>query len=58
MRPLLNALLRIRPFARLGISAAERLLGALRQVSRYLTDDELRAAAQQRVLDLIDSDPA
>lgn len=55
-RPLLNALLRIGPFTRLGLSAAERLLGALRQVSRYLTDDELRATAQQRVLDLIDSD--
>ncbi|WP_237048067.1 hypothetical protein [Lentzea guizhouensis] len=52
-RPLLNALLRIGPFARLGISAAERLLGALKQVSLYLTDDELRATAQQRVLDLI-----
>lgn len=52
-RPLLNALLRIGPFARLGISAAERLLGALKQVSLYLTDDELRATAQQRVLDHI-----
>ncbi|WP_434444397.1 hypothetical protein [Lentzea sp. E54] len=53
---LLNVLLRVGPFARLCLSAGERLLGALRQVSLYLTDDEIRAAAQQCILDLVDSD--
>lgn len=55
-RPLLNALLRIGPFARLGLSTAERLVKALRQVTIYLTDDTVRAAAQQRVLDLLGPD--
>ncbi len=56
-RPLLNAVLRIGPFARLGHAVAERfLVSALRQATRYLTEDELRVAAQQRLLDLLDVD--
>jgi hypothetical protein len=56
-RPLLNALLRIGPFARLGHAVAERfLVAALRQVTLYLTDPEIRQAAQQRVLSLVDVD--
>lgn len=55
-RPLINALLRIGPFARLGISAGERLISALKQVSLYLTDENIRTAAQQRILDLVDTD--
>jgi hypothetical protein len=56
-RPALRALARTRPFARLGVGFAERfLVRALRQVSRYLTDDSLREKALARVLDLIDVD--
>jgi hypothetical protein len=56
-RPLLNALLRIGPFARLGHAVAERfLVAALRQVTLYLTDPEIRQTAQQRVLALVDAD--
>jgi hypothetical protein len=57
LRPALRALARMRPFARLGVGFAERfLIRALRQVSRYLTDDSLREQALARVLDLIDTD--
>jgi hypothetical protein len=45
---------RIPWFAKLGMSFAERFaIRALAQVTSYLTDDAVRAAAQQSVLDLI-----
>lgn len=50
VRPVLDALTRMRPFARLGVAFAERfVVRALRQVTLYLTDDTVRAAAQERV---------
>ncbi|WP_410641719.1 hypothetical protein [Amycolatopsis sp. lyj-346] len=53
-RPVLNALVRLRPFARLGVAFAERVLvRALRQVTLYLTDDEVRERVQARVADLV-----
>ncbi|QWF84377.1 hypothetical protein [Amycolatopsis sp. CA-230715] len=49
-RPVLNALARLRPFARFGAGFAERfLVKALRQVTRYLTDDAVRETVQRRV---------
>jgi hypothetical protein len=57
LRPVLRALVRMRPFTRLGVGFAERfLVRALRQVSLYLTDDSVREKALARVLDLIDED--
>ncbi|MEQ0565198.1 hypothetical protein ABJI51_39495 [Amycolatopsis sp. NEAU-NG30] len=54
LRPVLNALTRIRPMAALGEAVAGRLLRtAIIQVSRYLTDDTIRAAVQDRVAVLI-----
>lgn len=54
IRPLVNALVRIGPFARLGFAVAEKLLvTTLREVTLYLTDDDIRQRAQQRVADLI-----
>jgi hypothetical protein len=57
LRPLINSLARLRPFARFGVALAERVVvKALRQVTRYLTEDEIRARVQQRVSALIDAD--
>jgi hypothetical protein len=54
LRPVLNALARIRPMATLGENIAGRLLRtAIVQVSLYLTDEAIRAAAQDRVAALI-----
>jgi hypothetical protein len=53
-RPVINALVRLRPFARFGVAFAGRfLVKALRQVTLYLTDDEIRERAQERVASLI-----
>ena len=47
---------RLRWFALVGIAFAERFVWrTLAQVTRYLTDNAIRAAAQKAVLDLIDS---
>jgi hypothetical protein len=44
-------------FAQVGMAFAERFVWrVLAQVTRYLTDDAIRAAAQKAVLDLIDGD--
>jgi hypothetical protein len=57
LRPLLNALARVRPIAKLGEHVAGTLLRtAIIQVSRYLTDDELRAAVQDRVAEHLGPD--
>ncbi|WP_410654891.1 hypothetical protein [Amycolatopsis sp. lyj-112] len=49
-RPVLNALVRLRPFARLGVAFAERVLvKALKQVTLYLTDETIRERVQERV---------
>ncbi|MET0235902.1 MAG: hypothetical protein ABW224_14755 [Kibdelosporangium sp.] len=57
LRPLINSLTRLRPFARFGVALAERVVvKALRQVTRYLTDEEIRAGVQQRVGALISPD--
>ncbi|MFD2474773.1 hypothetical protein [Amycolatopsis silviterrae] len=57
LRPVLNALSRIRPMAALGEAVAGKLLRtAIIQVSRYLTDDDLRAQVQARVAALIGPD--
>jgi hypothetical protein len=54
LRPVLNALTRVRPMAALGEAVAGRLLRtAIIQVSLYLTDDTIRAAVQERVAGLI-----
>lgn len=56
-RPILNALTRIRWFAPFGMSVAQRFVWkALTQVSRYLTDDGIRAYAQEQVLRLMGPD--
>ncbi|WP_409492465.1 hypothetical protein [Amycolatopsis sp. cmx-11-12] len=53
-RPVLNALVRLRPFARLGVAFAERVVvKALRQVTLYLTDDTIRKHVQDRVAEHI-----
>jgi hypothetical protein len=53
-RPVLNALVRLRPFARLGVAFAERVLvRALRQVTLYLTDDDVRERVQARVAEVV-----
>ncbi|QFU91657.1 alpha/beta fold hydrolase [Amycolatopsis sp. YIM 10] len=50
LRPLMNLLARFRPIATLGeVTAGKLLRTAIVQVSRYLTDDDLRAAVQARV---------
>lgn len=50
LRPMLNLLARIRPLAALGDHVASRLLRtATVQVSRYLTEESLRAQVQRRV---------
>jgi hypothetical protein len=55
-RPALNALARLRWFAPFGMALASRFVWkALTQVSRYLTDDEIRCYAQDQVLQWIDS---
>ncbi|WP_410605706.1 hypothetical protein [Amycolatopsis sp. lyj-90] len=49
-RPVLNALVRLRPFAKLGVAFAERVVvKALRQVTLYLTDETIRKRVQERV---------
>ncbi len=49
-RPILNALVRLRPFAKLGVAFAERVVvKALRQVTLYLTDETIRKRVQERV---------
>lgn len=54
VRPVLNALVRLRPFARFGAAFAERVVvKALRQVTLYLTDDDVRERVQARVAALI-----
>lgn len=53
-RPVLNALVRLRPFARLGVAFAERVVvKALRQVTLYLTDETIRKRVQERVAEHI-----
>jgi hypothetical protein len=57
LRPLINSLTRLRPFARFGVALAERVVvKALRQVTRYLTEEEIRTRVQQRVGALIGED--
>lgn len=59
LRPVLRALSATRPIARFGAGFAERFVTrALRQVSRYFTDDALRERALARVTDLVDEDTA
>jgi len=56
-RPVLNALTELRWFAPFGMAVAGRFVWkALTQVSRYLTDDELRTWAQDQVLGWIGED--
>ncbi|WP_225724757.1 MULTISPECIES: hypothetical protein [unclassified Nocardia] len=51
LRPALNGLVRLRWFAPFGIGLAEKFVWrALSQVSRYFTDESLRAHAQDQVL--------
>ncbi|MBE1578221.1 hypothetical protein ACFORH_17335 [Amycolatopsis roodepoortensis] len=53
-RPVLNALVRLKPFARLGVAFAERVMvKALKQVTLYLTDDTIRERVQERVAEHI-----
>lgn len=55
LRPVINALTRLKPFARFGVALAERMVvKSLRQVTRYLTDDDVREEVQRRVAALID----
>lgn len=57
LRPAINGVARLRWFAPLGVGLAGRFVWrALTQVSRYLTDDETRAYAQQQVLENIGAD--
>ncbi|EMD28987.1 hypothetical protein [Amycolatopsis azurea] len=56
-RPVLNALMRLRPFARLGVAFAERVVvKALKQVTLYLTDETIRKQVQDRVAEHIGPD--
>jgi hypothetical protein len=56
-RSAIRSAARLRWFAPAGMAFAERFVWrALAQVTRYLTDDALRAAAQKVVLDLIDAE--
>ncbi|UMP03837.1 hypothetical protein [Amycolatopsis sp. EV170708-02-1] len=53
-RPVLNALVRLKPFARLGVAFAERVVvKALKQVTLYLTDETIRERVQDRVAEHI-----
>ncbi|KFU80116.1 hypothetical protein SAMN04489729_2015 [Amycolatopsis lurida] len=53
-RPVLNALVRLKPFARLGVAFAERVVvKALKQVTLYLTDETIRERVQERVAEHI-----
>lgn len=57
LRPVVNSLVRLKPFARFGVALAERVVvKALRQVTRYLTDEDVHAEIQRRVSALIDAD--
>ncbi|RZQ65670.1 hypothetical protein [Amycolatopsis suaedae] len=57
LRPVLNALSRLRPFARFGVALAERVVvKALRQVTLYLTDEAVREAVQERVAEHVGPD--
>jgi hypothetical protein len=53
VRPAMNTLARLRWFAAAGMALGSLAWPALRQVSRYLTDERVRQDAQQRVLDHI-----
>jgi hypothetical protein len=56
-RPALNALANLRWFAPFGMAVASRFVwAALTQVTRYLTDDEIRGYAQDQVLRWIGPD--
>jgi hypothetical protein len=56
-RGVIKTLSRSSLIARMGMGVAERfLVPALAQVSRYLTDDAIRAGARKAVLDLVDAD--
>ena len=56
-RSAIQSAARLRWFALVGMAFAERFVRrSLAQVTRYLTDDAIRAAAQKAVLDLIDPD--
>lgn len=56
-RSAIRSVSRLRWFGLMGMAFAERFVWrALAQVTRYLTDDAIRAAAQKAVLDLIDPD--
>jgi hypothetical protein len=56
-RQILKTLARHSWMARPGMAFAERfIVAALVQVTRYLSDELIRALAQQRVLDLVDDD--
>ncbi len=56
-RPALNALTRLRWFAPFGMAVASKFVWrALTQVSRYLTDDDIRTYAQDQVLQWIGPD--
>jgi hypothetical protein len=56
-RPALNALARLRWFAPFGMAVASRFVWrALTQVTRYLSDDDIRAYAQDQVLQWIGPD--
>jgi hypothetical protein len=56
-RPVLNALAGIRWFGPFGMTLAGRFVWrALTQVSRYLSDEDIRGYAQQQVLDLVGPD--
>lgn len=57
LRPVINSLTRVKPFARFGVALAERMMvKALRQVTRYLTDEDTRARVQARVEAVLDED--
>lgn len=55
-RPAMNALARLRWFAPAGMLAGRLAWNALSQVTRYLTDEQIRSTAQQRVHELVDED--
>jgi hypothetical protein len=57
LRQVVKTLARNTWMARVGMAFAEQfVVTALVQVTRYLTDDAIRAAAQQAVRDLVDAD--
>ncbi len=56
-RSAIRSAAKLRWFALVGMAFAEKFVRrSLAQVTRYLTDDAIRAAAQKAVLDLIDPD--